>query len=128
MATDTPSRVAHEVVGELRNGQPAPVRFRQKPPQWEWVELKDEYAGCRVELLLNPGLGALSAIQTTSGIVQHFHEIIRDWNLDDPEGNPLPVSPAGVALLDDDLSTAIMRAWAEARELHKRPGGTRQRL
>lgn len=109
-----------QALAELRNGIPAPVvRYRQKPAAWQWVDLKGDCAGGRVEVLLNPGLGLLAQLQTTAGICAHLHELIRAWNLEDAQGKPLPISPVGVGQLDTTESAAIMEAWSDARELSK---------
>jgi hypothetical protein len=111
---------AEQAVADVRNGQAAPIRYRQKPAAWQWVDLKGDCAGGRVEVLLNPGLGLLAQLTTTAGICAHLHELIRTWNLEDAAGKPLPVSPAGVGQLDTTESAAIMDAWSDARELSKR--------
>lgn len=116
-----PLPAAEQAIAEVRNGTAAPIRYRQKPAAWQWVDLKGECAGGKVEVLLNPGLGLLSQLTTTTGICAHLHELIRAWNLEDAQGKPLPVSPAGVALLDTTESSAIMDAWSDARDLSKRP-------
>lgn len=121
MALDqAPLPQTEQALAELRNGTPAPVvRYRQKPAAWQWVDLKGDCAGGRVEVLLNPGLGLLAQLTTTAGICAHLHELIRAWNLEDADGKPLPISPVGVGQLDTTESAAIMDAWSDARELSK---------
>lgn len=110
---------AEQAIADVRNGSAAPIRYRQKPAAWQWVDLKGECAGGQVEVLLNPSLGLLAQLQTTTGIVAHLHEMVRDWNLDDDEGKPLPVTPEGVGKLDPTVSTAIMEAWGAERDKSK---------
>lgn len=125
MIPEAPHRLTVEAIDEIRNGTPAPIRYRQASPEWHWVDLTGDYVGARAEVLVNPGIGLLAALQTTAGICEHLHELVRDWNLDDDKGQPLPLNPTGVRQLSDGLSAAIMQAWSEARELHKRPNRTR---
>ena len=105
------------------NGNPAPLtlppRFRLFAPQYHRVYLTGDYTGAWVDVLLNPGMGLLRDLQTTAGICAHLHQMIRAWNLETPEGQELPVSPASVEQLDPRLSTAIMDAWSAARALTK---------
>lgn len=84
------------------------------------LALKGEYAGLEVTMLLNPPLRVINTLNTPDGLQAHLHELIRDWNLADEDGDPLPLSPASVGELDDDTLTAIMTAWREERDIPKR--------
>lgn len=114
-----------DALDDLRHGPPppaAPPRFRLRPPLYQTVYLTGPFAGAEATMLLNPGLGLVAALQTTTGLCAHLHELVQTWNLEDRDGQPLPVSPEGVAQLEPALSAALMTAWGEAREVSKSRG------
>lgn len=100
---------------------PDPPRFRLASPLYDWVELRDDWAGARLKLWLNPGMGLIVQVTATNqGALLHLHELVQEWNLEDAAGVPLPLSAAGTAQLEPDMVTAILDAWAERRTLSKR--------
>jgi hypothetical protein len=123
--TSSPLPETLDALHELRHGPPpppAPPRFRLRPPLYQTVHLTGPFAGAELTMLLNPGMGLVAMLQTTTGLCARLHELVQAWNLEDQDGQPLPVSPAGVAQLEPALSAAIMTAWGEAREVSKSRG------
>ena len=124
MLSDAPLAAATQAIEEVRNGTPEPApmpRWRAKPPLWRWVEFKDEAAGGRAEMLMNPPNGLLIDMGTSPALgVRRLHEVIRAWNLDDADGQPLPVSRESLDSLEPEVIRAIIDAWNDARGLSKR--------
>lgn len=91
-------------------------------PDWQEVVLPEPYVPGRLVMLMNPKMSLVRACAggNVVALTDHLHELVREWNLTDADGVPLPVSPEGVGELDSDLLEAITGAWARQRALPKR--------
>lgn len=106
-----------------RAAEPPVLMTQRMPVRWQWVELTDDWAGWRAEMHMNPPMSLLLQIQN-EGVLVAMPKLIRAWNFGDPEGNPLPLTPEGMAALPDDLLTALAAAYQATRGLPKATNAT----
>lgn len=103
----------------IPNGLPV-TRFRYvHAPRWAWVHLRSPYQGASFEMLMNPPLSLRGQVSTVAGMVAALPKIIRQWTLEDEQGQVRPITPETVGEWDDDLIEVLMREWAAAREAPK---------
>lgn len=96
--------------------EPAPRRFRLAK-RYKRLTLTGDYEGCWAIMLLNPPMSTLELMRTDALAASGL--LVKEWNLDDDKGKPLPANEEGMRALDDDLWSALIAAWREARDLSK---------
>lgn len=110
-------------VADLEANGRAPLdapRWRIRYPQYKRVELTGDWAGAWLDMLLNPPIAVMADMQARmDGPRWHLHKVIRAWNVEDAQGQPLAVSAESVGQLDDATVVAIIQAWHQARDLSK---------
>lgn len=96
--------------------EPAPRRFRLAQ-RYKRITLHGDYEGGWAVMLLNPPMSVLEQMRTDP--VAATGALVKEWNLDDAEGKPLPATAEGMAALPEDVWAALVNAWREARDLSK---------
>lgn len=72
----------------------------------------------------SPSLGALQEILTLSGsgendpeavntMIELFAEQLREWNVEDEDGNPVPATIEGLQAQDATFAFSLIKAWGE---------------
>ena len=85
------------------------------------LALTGDYAGAEITVRLNVPLVVfmeaekVQRSQDWSAFLDYFIEhVIREWNLDDSEGKPIPVSKEGLAKLPIDFLMQVISEWSQA--------------
>lgn len=85
------------------------------------LALTGDYAGAEITVRLNVPLEVFLEAEKVqrshdwSGFLDYFVEhVIREWNIDDNTGKPIPVSKEGLAQVPIDFLMAVITAWTEA--------------
>src|SRR3990167_7258233 len=85
------------------------------------LALTGDYAGAEITVRLNVPLGVfieaekVQRSQDWSAFLDYFVEhVIREWNLEDREGNPIPANKEGLAQVPIDFLMQVISEWSQA--------------
>jgi hypothetical protein len=91
------------------------MTYMRLAPVVEPVQLAAPFDDVTVVMRVNPSMAQIQAVVSGEDRLQALVQVIESWNLGDLEGQPLPVSVAGLNQLPEDLIVAIAQAWTAAR-------------
>lgn len=96
-------------------------RVGQAQDKLATLAFKGDYEGAEVKVRLNVPLGVFleaEKVQRSNqwgDFLDYFVEhVIREWNMEDGEGKPIPVTREGLAQLPVDLLMRVITEWAQA--------------